>query len=209
MEKKHLIVLSGNMAVGKSTIGPLLSKQISAVWLPETELSMKFPYLIADSSGDSKLISEITFASLRTAMILSKFLEGINRIVVERSLWDDWIFYLLWRDRFTLSGHDNFMKNLFALLESHHLKFQNHTILLNSQLDLLSNRIQRRNKPYDHIFTDEVINDFQRYLDNAVEQSHENIIKTIDVSYLDIENEEQVAVIIQEMVNAVNSKINQ
>lgn len=202
-ETKHLIVISGNMGVGKTTFGPKLAKRLNAVWLPENLITEQFPYLIADQNKDSKLIAEIAFASLRTAMIISTFLKGENRIVMERYLWDDRIFFDVWSKRFGLSKQETFISNLFSILESHHLEYKIHTIFFQSQTTLLQERLQKRNKVYDHTFSQDVIDDIQKGYQTQLSLHPTHLSALIDVSDLNIQDQEMVEDVLNKIINAL------
>jgi deoxyadenosine/deoxycytidine kinase len=201
-----VIGLSGNIAVGKSALGERLAERLGATWISETNLSMQFPHLISDKDGKSKLIAEITFAALRTAVILSHILGGCKRLVVERSLWEDWLFYELWRDRQGLQRYNSFMKQLFETLESHPLEFQLYTIVLECPVRVLTHRLSKRNLPYDHLFSDSILSDLQQRYDAIVSSRPDHIFKTVDVSTLDMANNAQVDSLLSSIVGALDDQ---
>lgn len=198
-----VVCLSGNVAVGKSTLGERLATTLGAAWIPETTLSMQFPHLLSDTRPESKVIAEITFAALRTAVILSTLLAGDKCLVVERSLWEDRLFYELWRDQQRLHAYDSFMTELFQTLESHPLKFRLYTVLLECPVKLLVKRLAKRKLPYDHLFSAATLEDLQRRYDAALNIQPGRVFQTIDVSNLDISNEAQVERLISSLADAL------
>ncbi len=203
-----VVALSGNVRVGKSTLGEILATRLGATWISETMISTQFPHLISHDNGESKLVAEIAFAALRTAVILSHILGGCKQLVVERSLWEDWLFYELWRDRYGLHKYDDIMRNLFEILGSHPLKFRLCTIVLECRADILSQRAFKRNKSYDHIFSDSVISDLQQRYDAVLRSQPAHILKIVDVSTLDIANGEQVEGVLSTIVEALKGELN-
>jgi len=201
--RRNLISISGNIAVGKSTIGSIIAQKINGFWIPETMISDLFPELIKEQNGHSKLICEITFASLRLSLILSAFLRGEKIIVTERYLWEDWIFYEMWRDRFELQEYDILMNGLFKVLNNHKLDFILKSIILTGEIDILLSRLEKRNNIYDGTFTKEILLDlFERYGKVLVNPPN-HIVKIVDTSKLNINNKIQINDFVEEIIHSL------
>jgi len=159
---KHLVVLSGNVGVGKSTFGPHLASVLNAIWLSETDISTYFAYLFKDESRTSRIISQIAFSSLRMATIFSGFMSGATTLVSERSLPDSRIFHQVWRKRFQIEAEDQFFDRLYSLLDQHPVDFRTSVIWLRCPVDTIVKRLNIRQKTYENVHTREVLDDLDR-----------------------------------------------
>jgi len=208
--EKHLIILSGNIAVGKTSLGPKLADRLNAKWISESEISMLFPNLISDQFAESKLISEITFSSLRTAMILSKFQMDTSIIVMERGLLDDLIFFNVWKEKYNLQQYEGFIADLHAILNNHPLYFTTHTIYLkNTRKDVLVKRINKRNLIYDHVFTEEFLLRLEEAYDHFLQLDSQGHVYPIDVSEFDIHDTIQVGTLIESVIKNLKISLNE
>lgn len=198
----HLIGLTGNMGVGKSTLGPKIAEYLKAIWLPETEIALLFPNVVSNQEGHSKLIGELAFASTRCCAIISHFLAGAKVVVSERSIWEDRLFYGFWRDYFDLYEYDMLVQDFFDILSQHPTTYTLHTVLLTADVSTLVQRVKERNEPYDHAFDEEIIGKLQEAVyDKLLRHPPEHIIHQIDVSNIDIRKDDVAEYIVREIIN--------
>lgn len=201
--KKLLISISGNIAVGKSTIGSVVAQKVNGFWISESTIADQFPELIKEQSGHSKLLCEITFASLRLSLILSSFLRGEEIIVTERYLWEDWIFYEMWRDRFELREYDILMEGLFEVLNNHKFDFKLNSIILTGEIDILLDRLLKRNQIYNGTFTKEILLELSERYEKVLANPPNHIVKIIDTSNLNINNQFQLNEFVDEIIQSI------
>lgn len=159
---RHLVVLSGNVGVGKSTFGPHLARELDAIWLSESDISRSFAYLFKDESRTSRIISQIAFASVRMATIFSAFMSGATTVVAERSLPDSRIFHQVWRKRFQIEAEDQFFDQLYSLLDQTPIDFRTSVIWLRCPVDTIMKRLNIRQEAFENVHTREVLNDLDR-----------------------------------------------
>jgi deoxyadenosine/deoxycytidine kinase len=159
---RHLVVLSGNVGVGKSTFGPHLARELDAIWLSESDISRSFAYLFKDESRTSRIISQIAFASVRMATIFSAFMSGASTVVAERSLPDSRIFHQVWRKRFQIEAEDQFFDQLYSLLDQTPIDFRTSVIWLRCPVDTIMKRLNIRREAFENVHTREVLNDLDR-----------------------------------------------
>lgn len=179
----QLIVLSGNVGVGKTTLGPYLAREVGAVWLPETEISKQFAYLFKDESRVSRIISQITFASLRVATVLSTFQSGASIVLSERFLDDSRIFHAVWRSRYALADEDPFFERLYLLLEGSPVHFNTQVIWLRCRMDVILRRLNLRREVFENVHAVDVVRDLGRkYAEHFRETPPALVIDTEDVS---------------------------
>jgi deoxyadenosine/deoxycytidine kinase len=203
--KKLLISISGNIAVGKSTIGSVVAQKVNGFWISESTIADQFPELIKEQSGHSKLLCEITFASLRLSLILSSFLRGEEIIVTERYLWEDWIFYEMWRDRFELREYDILMEGLFEVLNNHKFDFKLNSIILTGEIDILLDRLLKRNQIYNGTFTKEILLELSERYEKVLANPPNHIVKIIDTSNLNINNQFQLNEFVDEIIQSIET----
>jgi deoxyadenosine/deoxycytidine kinase len=159
---KHLVVLSGNVGVGKSTLGPHLARELNAIWLSESDISRSFAYLFKDQSRDSRIISQIAFASVRMATIFSAFMSGATTVVAERSLPDSRIFHQVWRKRFQIETEDQFFDRLYSLLDRTPVDFRTSVVWLRCPVDTIVKRLNIRQEAFESVHTREVLDELDR-----------------------------------------------
>ncbi len=75
ISRGRVVVLSGNVGVGKTTIGPYLGRALSAPWMSESEISGLFPHLFAEESKSARIVAQAAFSTLRVASTASKVLD--------------------------------------------------------------------------------------------------------------------------------------
>ena len=199
---KNLIVLSGNVAVGKSTIGPYLAHELNAAWLSESALSEQFSHLFADDRKESRRIAQLAFATLRTATILSTFLSGVDCVVAERGPWDNWLFFEMWRDRFNLADDEPFFVQLRSYLASHSVTYTTHTVWLKCPLEILLKRVAARFKTYDHIHTKTLLSELEHRYETAFRERPPESLLIRDVSDLKLSKSS-----IQQFVSEIRSAL--
>jgi deoxyadenosine/deoxycytidine kinase len=153
-----LVVLSGNVGVGKSTIGPYLADELKASWLSESDISSPFAHLFSNQERSSRIISQIAFSSMRVATVLSCLLSDLNQIVVtERFLRDSIIYHEIWRDMFSLQDMDEFFERFYKTLGSHPVKYTSITIWLKCDIDVILSRIALRGEVFENNHTREML----------------------------------------------------
>jgi len=185
--KKEIIVLSGNVGVGKTTLGSIISKSMNIPWISESQIYDSFKYLAATNSKKEKFITQIAFPVNRLAIILSAFYENNHekRIITERFLWDDLIFYKVWDsiygfDRDPFYGCLN--ETLCQLCNIFFIK----TIYLKCDIEIIENRVLSRNKLDDYQFTKEIISKIENEYKFEIKKSPDHIWAILDVSKLDM-----------------------
>lgn len=200
----YQIAISGNVGVGKSTLGPIIAEAIDAPWLSETDISSIFPHLIADQCAHSKLITQLTFPTIQIASVLSHFLAGNSLVVTERSLWDHALFFKYWKQRFRLDAESaNLIQSLYQILRSHPIEYKVLTIFLRCDCSVVANRTVFRGKTYDSIFSAEVLGELHEIYENALLSSPPTIIGAYDVTSLNIKESVQVDAFINEVVKKI------
>lgn len=200
------VALSGNVGVGKSTIGPILAEALGAPWLPETEISDLFPHLIAEQDANSKMIAEIVFPSAQVASLLSRFLGGASTVVTERSTWDHSIFFDLWRRRFSFPDRTcRFMAELAAQLHGHPLNYLVLTVVLQARTEELAGRVARRGQTFDPSFDIAVLQELQSLYARALDPCPGHVIAVHDVTDLDLRDAVQVKGLVGSILTALET----
>ncbi len=179
-----LVVLSGNVGVGKTTIGPYLADELVASWLSETAISSMFAHLFAKDDKLSRIISQMTFSTMRVATILSSFLSGETMVVSERNLRDSLIFHEIWRNRFTLQEHDSFFDKFYSMLSSHLIELPTVTVWLKCPLDILMKRISCRVAVFEQNHTKQMLMELEEKYTKSFENNPPQNLLIYDVARL-------------------------
>jgi deoxyadenosine/deoxycytidine kinase len=205
--KNEIIVLSGNIGVGKTTLGPIISKPMNSFWISESQIYDNFKYLAAESSKKEKYITQIAFPVSRLSIILSSYYENSNyeRIITERFLWDDLIFYKVWDSIYNFNNN-SFYESLNKILIQLSNDFLIKTIYLKCDIDVIMRRILSRYKVGDYQFTKEIILKIENEYNSEIERKPNHIWDIIEVSNIDIFDENSIIKVINEFRDIINSK---
>lgn len=175
MKRKTIVTMSGNIGVGKSTLGCLLAKHLQASWLSETAFSSLFQHLIADVNVHSRLIAQMAFSTMRIATLYSAlFNEQSDIIVVERNLRDSRVFHKVWREQFGFAPYDAFFEDFYSMLKPVNVpRYKEHVVWLTCPVSVLRKRIEQRDLVAESAHTDCVLlklnNEYKKLYSN-----HEN-----------------------------------
>lgn len=152
-----MITLSGNIGVGKTTLGKHIAQELNALWLPEDAFSSLFGNLVACNNHDTRIVMQMAFSTMRVATLLSGVLSQQHEIiVVERSLRDSLVFHRVWRKLYDLSQYDAFFSQFYNLLTTS-IQYDEYIVWLKCSLDVLLNRISSRGTTADVAHTRELL----------------------------------------------------
>ena len=205
--KKEIIVLSGNIGVGKTTLGPIISESINALWISEPQIYDSFKYLAAMSSKKEKFLTEIAFPISRLSIIMSNFYENNHnkRIITERFLWDDLIFYKVWNSIYNFNNN-SFYERLNKILCRLSGDFLIKTIYLKCDIKTIQRRILSRGKIDDYQFTKQIVSEVENVYNAEIEKKPSHIWDILEVSNLDIYDEKSMIQIVNKFREIADSK---
>ena len=158
---KKLLTLSGNIGVGKTTLGKHLSDRATACWLPENAYSAQFEHLIIDTRCSNKTIMQMAFSSMRVATILSALLDRNNQhVVAERSIRDSIVFHKAWVKIGSFEDDWNFYSEFYEKLFRFDLNDYNYDetiIWLKCPIPILLERLSKRSQISDMAHTENLL----------------------------------------------------
>ena len=205
--KNEIVVLSGNLGVGKTTLGPIISESLNALWISESQIYDNFKYLAAMNSKKEKFLTELAFPINRLPMILSSFYENDHnkRIITERFLWDDLIFYNVW-DSIHNFNSSSFYENLNKILCQLSDGFLIKTIYLKCDIEIILRRILSRGKVDDCQFTKKIISKIENEYNSEIEKKPDHVWDILDISDLDISDENSMKRIVNKFCDIIESE---
>jgi deoxyadenosine/deoxycytidine kinase len=205
--KKEIVVLSGNIGVGKTTFGPIISKSMNALWISEPQIYNNFKHLAARSSKKEKYLTQIAFPINRLSIILSSFYENnkYKRVITERFLWDDLIFYKVWNSIYSFDNN-SFYESLNKILCQLSNDFLIKTIYLKCDMEIIQRRIFLRGKVDDYQFTKNVVSKVENEYNSEIAKKPDHIWDILEVSNIDINKEDSMTKIVNKFSNIINSR---
>lgn len=211
--KKIIITLSGNIGVGKTTLGKYIADHFNAVWLPENMYSSMIQHLIAKDCVNTKIIMQMAFSTMRVATLLSEILNSNSKIiVVERNLRDSVLFHEVWKEHYNLGKYDDFFNEFYMLLGNHDMEneyFEN-IIWLTCSIDTLVSRINKRNQISDVAHTKQLLTNLDnKYINlyNNMNYDNFNLIK-YDTENIEL-NPEDISVFLTTIEKSIMEEANE
>lgn len=204
---KYFIAVAGNIGVGKTTLTSLLSQRLQ--WEPFLEGVSDNPYL-SDFYADMQqwsFHSQIFFLAKRLAHH-RKLLERPNSVIQDRTVYEDAeIFARNLYVQGDMSERDYSTYTELYRAVSSILPPPNLVIYLRATVDILSERIQKRNRLYER----EIAVDYLKRLNHLYEDWFEHFVLcpvlTIPVDNLDfVANSEHLDYVVDKIMERLRGK---
>lgn len=201
---KRVITLSGNIGVGKTTLGKYLSDYYNATWLPESMYSSQIQHLIANDSLNSRALMQMAFSTMRVATLASEILNNnsSNIIIVERNLRDSILFHEVWEQLYDFNIYKNFFRDYYKMLDVKYA-YEEVVVWLKCPIDTILSRINLRNQISEVAHTRKLVT----LLESAYNNLYKNNTENLKIIGYNTENLILDSSGINEMINYINNKI--
>lgn len=180
--KYKLIVIIGNVGVGKSTLANILAKKLNAVKIPADDLYKTNPFF-NDTVKDRKrwsLTSDLWFLKKRVELAEQyPFYLKENHVVVDSGISMSWVYS---NSRLNTGHYNKDEWNLYQIyfdLLTVDLTDPDYLIYLKADVNFLMNRIKKRNRKFEiKFFTVKYLSSLTLSLEKYIKTIHKKT-KTI------------------------------
>lgn len=204
---KHLVLISGNLGTGKTTLAEMLARRLD--WNLVAEAVDENPYL-SDFYSDMRKWSfhlQVYFLGIRAERHFAASTQPQSAIL-DRSVYEDSdVFARLLADSGYITSRDLETYLRLASLITKNLRPPNLVLYLRAPIDTLLERVRSRNPRSDREVSREYLSSLQSAYDNWISAFKMCPVITVDTFAIDYtNNKDALDSVIQRMVNFFDSE---
>ncbi|KRL62980.1 deoxyadenosine kinase [Lactobacillus psittaci DSM 15354] len=174
-----VIVLSGPIGAGKSSLTTILAKHLDAkAFYEDVSQNPVLPLYYKDMKRYTFLLNTYLL-NKRLAQINEALATGNKNVVLDRSIYEDALFFKMNADSGIADPteceiYDDLVHNMMEDVPGNPHKKPDLLIYINVSLDTMLNRIKRRGRSFEQLETDPSLKEYYERLRNYYEPWYEN-----------------------------------